>query len=88
MPVPASVASARANRVSSASLTPAAVQAARALGASASPLDHREKPRVLEERQPAGAELVEQRPERLRADRDLRVQGIPAFQVEAGNHGQ
>jgi hypothetical protein len=84
MSVSASVASARANQASSASVTPAAVQAACALDL--------EQPRVLEERQPAGAEVVEQRPERLRADRDLRVQRVPAFQVEAGRpcgrHGQ
>ena len=42
-------------------------QAARALGCVSSAAHHLEQRRALQERQPAGAEVVEQRPEPLRA---------------------
>ena len=59
-------------RGSSASSTPAARHASRALGVSPSALDDGEQLPALQEREPARAEVVEQRAERLRAQRDLR----------------
>ena len=67
---------------SSAGPIPASAQAARALGCASSDRDHGQQGRALQERQPPGAEVVEQRAEALRPDRDLRVQPPGRVQVE------
>src|SRR3546814_8645474 len=50
-------------------------------------LDHRNDGRVLQERQLACSEVVEQRPERFGAKRYLRVEFPPRIEIQS-RHGQ
>ena len=59
---------------SASAATPAATQARGRSARRPRPCDHVEQAPVLQERQPAGAEVVEQRAERLGPDRHLRGQ--------------
>ena len=70
------------------SATPAASQAARADRGIGEALDDGEQRAVLQERQLAGAEVVEQGTERLGAHRHLRVQLPGAFEIDRRHGGR
>ena len=54
------------------------------VGVLGQPGDHRHQLRGLQERQPTGAEVVHQRPERLRPQRDARAAPVRPGRVEPG----